>query len=113
MPTLEELEDYERQYLLPLRNQLEQIKKTGTILSEMSRTGVGKRGLDQILAVTSERVNNLFTKVEEAKEHLGDASTAITGRVNDIRRLESLIENVSVLVSSSTSYCPLDTLKIM
>lgn len=103
LPTIEGLEDYEQRYLSPLRNQLEQVKKTGSILSEMSRPGIGKRGLEQILTATSDSVDSLFTTVCDAKEHLNDESSAPVTRVNDVRRLKSLLENVSSLFYQSST----------
>ncbi|CDS39395.1 Spectrin alpha actinin [Echinococcus multilocularis] len=92
--TPKELKDYERQYLTPLRSQLQQLQKTGATLNEMSQPGLGRRRLEQDLTATEAAVDSLFAVVSSLKEHIGDASTLSTTQDNNIRRLESLVQSV-------------------
>ncbi|VDM16562.1 unnamed protein product [Hydatigera taeniaeformis] len=94
LPTSQKLEDYEHQYLMPLRNQLERLQKTGAVLSEMTQPGLGRRGLEQDLNSTRATVENLFALVSTAKEHVGDTSVFFTAQNNSARQLESVIQNV-------------------
>ncbi|VUZ50157.1 unnamed protein product [Hymenolepis diminuta] len=93
-PTPEELDNYREQYLVPLKNQLQAVQKAATALCEQSRPGLGKRALEQDLSATAAEVEDLFTMVDHAKEHIGGESILFNVRFNDARRLENLVQFV-------------------
>lgn len=91
--------------MTPLRSQLQQLQKTGAVLSEMTQPGLGRRGLEQNLTATKAAVDSLFDVVSSVKERVGDTSTIATAQVNSTRRLESLVQSVSVVSLLKVFYC--------
>ncbi len=91
---MEELAEYERQYLKPLKNQLEQVQQAGAALCQTVQPGIGRRKLEQELSAAAAAIDNLYTAAGNAEQNV-DVGLAFSGQfVDGTRRLESLIQQV-------------------
>lgn len=91
---MDELEEYERQYLRPLKNQLEQVQQSGASLCQTMQPGIGRRKLEQELSAVAAAIDDLYTDAGSAEQHV-DIGLAYSGHIVDgTRRLEGLVEHV-------------------
>uniref|UniRef100_A0A5K3FG96 KASH domain-containing protein n=1 Tax=Mesocestoides corti TaxID=53468 RepID=A0A5K3FG96_MESCO len=93
-PTMEELNDYERQYLKPLANQLQKVQQTGATLCQMVQSGIGRRNLERELTSAAASVDSLYVVAGNAEQQI-DVGLALSGKLADsTRRIEHLLKHV-------------------